>query len=172
MSTLYLVRHAMPAVSSYHNLPPGPDLGTLGQQQAEWIADTLQGRAIRQIWASDFPRVLQTIAPLHGRLPAIQVHTTPALWEREASVESHESLVQRVQGWFLARLPEFQAQTTAIFSHCGPVNMILALLDPEQEHLKYPFVNEFGCLTPCAGIWEVRFTPAGIQGKLQLFPEP
>lgn len=157
MSTLYLIRHAQPATTGYNNLPPGPDLGLLGQQQAEWIADTLQDRGIQQIWASDFPRVLQTLAPLHTRLPALPLHTTSALWEREASLESHESLVQRVRDWFIPRLPEFRAQTTAIFSHCGPLNMLLEYLDPEQTMLAYPYRNEFGCLTPCAGIWELHF---------------
>ena len=172
MSPLYLIRHAQPATTGYDNLPPGPDLGPLGQQQSAWIADTLQDRGIRQIWASDFPRVLQTLAPLRARLPALPLHTTPALWEREASVEAHESLVQRVRDWFLPRLPEFQTQTTAVFSHCGPINMLLECLDPQQTQLAYPFHNEFGCWTPCAGIWELHFTATGIRGQLHPCPIP
>lgn len=170
MTPLYLIRHAQPGPAAYDNLPPGPGLGTLGQQQADWIADQLADQGIQQLWASDFTRTLETLAPLHARLPHLPLHTTPALRERAPDRESHDSLVQRVRDWFMPRLSEFQARPTAIFSHCGPINMLLDCLDPGQTRLTYPFRNEFGCLTPCAGMWVIRFADTGIQGKLQTSP--
>jgi broad specificity phosphatase PhoE len=163
MPTLYLIRHAQPKVPEYDNRYPGPDLGELGIQQAQWIANALQTKGIQQIYASNYPRVMQTLAPLN---PTIRIQTTEALWEREPTIETHESLVERVHRWFSLNQSEIQNTNTAIFSHCGPINMILEYLDPQKTQLDYPFTSPHGCLTPCAGIWEIHFTTTGIEGRL------
>lgn len=169
---LYLIRHAQPLVPDYDNRYPGPDLGTEGHRQTQWITNTLQSKGIRQIYASDYPRVLQTMAPLQLLQPDVLTYTTEALWEREASIESHESLVNRVHQWFASNLADIRSANTAIYSHCGPINMILEYLDPLKTQLKYPYTSPHGCHTPCAGIWELQFTPKGIQGTLTQCPNP
>ena len=169
--TLYLIRHARPHVAGYDNRYPGPDLGEEGHHQAQWIASILQSKGIQQIHTSNYPRVLQTLQPLLLYLPETQIHTTEALWEREPSIESHESLVQRVHAWLRVEIPAIQATTTAIFAHCGPINMILEYLDPRKTQFQYPYTSPHGCHTPCAGIWEIQFTENGIQGHLILTKE-
>jgi broad specificity phosphatase PhoE len=163
---LYLVRHALPEAVHYDNRYPGPNIGAQGNQQAAWIARFLASRNITQVWASDYPRVLQTMAPFLEIANGLRVHTTKALWEREASVEAHECLVKRVHDWFSHSLHEIRKGNTAIFSHCGPINMILEYLDPAKTQLRYPYVCPHGCHTPCAGIWEINLSLAGIQGRL------
>ncbi len=164
--TLHLIRHAQPNVADYDNRYPGPDLGAEGHRQAQWIADTLQSKGLAQIFASDYPRVLQTLQPFLEINPRLPIHTTKALWEREPTIETHQSLQTRVQEWFLQSLPEIKRMPTAIFAHCGPINMILEYLDPDKAHLNYPFTSPHGCHTPCAGIWEIQFTDTAIEGEL------
>lgn len=171
MSTLYLIRHAQPEVQEYSNLFPGPNLGNEGKQQAISIAKVLANKGIEQILASDYPRVQQTIAPLLEMYPHLPVQYYQALWEREPTVETHESLKQRVQVWLTSSSSVIKGKTIAIFSHCGPINMILEYLDPHKTQLQYPYTSLHGCYTPCAGIWEIHFNPTGITGTL-LLQEP
>ena len=171
MPTLYLIRHAQPAVPDYDNRYPGPNLGEEGHRQAQWIAEVLSKKGIQKIFASDYPRVIQTLHPFMDQNPSINVQVTKALWEREPSIETHESLVARVHEWFSANKDEILSTSTAIFAHCGPINMILEYLDPRKTQLQYPYTSPHGCHTPCAGIWEIRFTPKGLEGSLTQFPE-
>ncbi|OQY41955.1 MAG: hypothetical protein B6242_16685 [Anaerolineaceae bacterium 4572_78] len=154
---LYLIRHAEPETLDYDNFFPGPNLGTKGHAQAKVIADYLHDKQITKIYSSDFRRVVQTMQPfLKLTSPHIQPSFVKALREREASVESHASLVERVQTWFQKIEHELTTYHVAIFSHCGPLNMILEYLDPDKNILDYPFTSPHGCHTPLAGIWMLR----------------
>lgn len=172
MPHLYLIRHAQPDVLEYLNSYPGPDLGEAGKAQAQWIAQYLSTKQIQQIWASDYPRVLQTLTPFVEKYTDLKIQTDKALWEREPTLETHESLVQRVHSWFSMHETTIRAKTTAIFSHCDPINMILEYLDPHKTQLQYPYTSPHGCHTPCAGIWEIQLTQTGISGSLTQFPNP
>lgn len=55
----------------------------------------------------------------------------------------------------------------AIFSHCGPLNMVLDTLDPSKSMLTYPFEDEWKCRTPIAGIWKISIINSIVEtGKL------
>lgn len=153
---LYLVRHAIPRTKNYSNVFPGPGLGKRGKIEAQWIANQFRAVRLDQILASSFPRVVQTIKPLLELKPDLPIRFSQAIWEREPSLESHESLFCRVNDWFTEEIPSIHLNTTAIFSHCGPINMILEILDPLKQKLTYPFVSQHGCYTPCAGIWDLE----------------
>ncbi|MEM7036338.1 MAG: histidine phosphatase family protein [Bacteroidota bacterium] len=162
---LYLVRHAQPAPKEYTNQYPGPGLGSIGRKQAEWMARILAGKKVEAIWASDFTRVKESLKPFCEAInEATDIRFSTALREREPALESHESLNNRVKDWFKKAYSEIESETTAIFSHCGPLNMILESLDPKKERLKYPYRSRFGCHTPIAGIWEINLD--SVSGKL------
>jgi len=155
---LYLIRHATPAIEKYHNLPPGPSLGEKGKAEAQKMASWLSGKKIERVLSSDFVRVLETASPfIESYAPHLEIEIQLALREREASVEAHEHLVTRVHTWLHQNWAHLQAIPHAIFSHCGPINMILEALDPEKHILSYPYQCPYGCLTPKGGIWELDF---------------
>lgn len=87
----------------------------------------------------------------------IQHSSAIALRERENEHESHESLVFRVQSWFTNNIHALTCDNTAISNDCGPINMILSYLDPERVLIKYPFKDQYKCLTPTGGLWELEF---------------
>ncbi len=148
---LYLIRHGQPNVETYRGFP-GPPLGELGRAQAKAIASFLDKQAVEELFASDYLRVQQTMEPFRSFCPELNCTIVEALREREKETESHDSLVQRVQNWYVNERKEF-ANSTAIFSHCGPINMILEYLDPSQNILDYPYVSKHLCRTPKGGIW-------------------
>ncbi len=164
---LYLIRHAQPKTLQYKNYFPGPSLGTTGKLQAQKIAAYLRDKNINQVYASDFIRVKETLQPFLAKTSKAVVPVfEKSLWEREKEIESHESLVLRVNSWI-----SIQSSTiipnTAIFSHCGPINMILQYFDPDKEKLDYPYTCPHGCHTPLAGIWELELqTFHLVHGKL------
>jgi 2,3-bisphosphoglycerate-dependent phosphoglycerate mutase len=88
-----------------------------------------------------------------------------SLREREKEIESHESLVKRVHKWYDQNEEYILSKTTAIFSHCGPINMILEYLDPEKTIFAYPYTCQFGCHTPLGSIWEISIIPINALGK-------
>lgn len=147
---LYLIRHAEPEISEYAGFP-GPNLGDIGKKQAQNVANFLQTKPIKRLLTSDYTRVLQTLEPyqIDAKKDAEKL---PVLRERENEVETHEELVARVESWFRKFLLT-ETENTAIFSHCGPINMILFYLDRKQKILNYPFECEYLCLTPKGGIW-------------------
>lgn len=162
---LYLIRHAQPCVNQYAGFP-GPPLGDIGLRQAQNIANFLKQQNIEQIFTSDYIRVQQTLQAFHLVRPHIPITQSIALRERENQIESHESLVQRVENWFVQTVDTLPAQT-AIFSHCGPINMILQYLDSQQTILDYPFCCPYLCLTPKGGIWELYLEGEKlVEGKL------
>lgn len=162
---LFLVRHAQPEPQQYSNQYPGPGLGEIGKEQADWIAGELIKKQIISIWASDFTRTRESLLPFSEAVPQdIDIQFSTALREREPTLESHESLNDRVKDWFSNAHSDIYSNTTAIFSHCGPLNMILEYLDPEKEHFHYPYRSAFGCHTPIAGIWEIDLDQ--VSGKL------
>ena len=162
---LYLIRHAKPALNEYKGFP-GPSLGSIGQEQAAQIASYLSDKGIEQVFSSDYTRVLETYAPFGERHPQLQPQFYSALREREKEVEPHESLLQRVHTWYLAQEPLILSKTTAIFSHCGPINMILEYLDPDKQFLDYPYTCPFGCHTPLAGVWVLEVGAESVMGEL------
>lgn len=162
---LYLVRHAKPAVSEYKGFP-GPSLGEEGKQQAQSIAQYLSDKGIEQVFMSDYTRVQETFAPFHAMLPNLQPSIHLALREREKEVESHESLVERVHEWYRQHEAVILSKPTAIFSHCGPINMLLEYLDPQKELLNYPYTCPYGCHTPLGAVWEMEIKQDLIRGGL------
>ena len=159
MKRLFLIRHALPEIPNYDGLFPGPGLGTEGKIQSELISEFLTTKNIEVVFHSDYTRVIETMKPVLKKLSNSPIpQPTPSLREREASVESHESLVERTHSWLVNSLPEIMKNTTAIFSHCGPINMILEYFDPQKSILKYPFECPHLCHTPIAGIWELEFS--------------
>ncbi|MFK7797423.1 MAG: phosphoglycerate mutase family protein [Aureispira sp.] len=163
--TLYLIRHAKPAISEYKGFP-GPSLGEEGQEQASMIAEYLKDKNIRQVLASDYKRVKETMKPFLLLHPHLNVKEHIALREREKEAESHDSLVNRVQDWFRVNQDMILQQNTAIFSHCGPINMILDYLDPEKTIFKYPHEDVWGCHTPLGKIWAMEWTDTFVTGNL------
>ncbi len=164
---LYLVRHAKPAVNEYKGFP-GPSLGEEGKRQAQSIAQYLSDKGVEQVFMSDYTRVQETFAPFQSLNPKLIPSIQLALREREKEVESHESLVERVQEWYKEQQTVILSKNTAIFSHCGPINMILEHLDPHKNLFDYPYTCPYGCHTPLAGIWELTLDQDLIDGKLLL----
>lgn len=150
---LYLIRHANPNVDEYAGFP-GPELGALGKKQAERIAVFLKSKNIQKVFSSDYTRVLQTLSPFQKENPSIKVEMALALRERENKTETHNSLVRRVENWLIEILPQLNS-ATVIFSHCGPINMILDYLDRGQKLMDYPFCCQYLCLTHKGGIWDL-----------------
>jgi 2,3-bisphosphoglycerate-dependent phosphoglycerate mutase len=163
---LYLIRHGMPAIADYDNRHPGPGLGELGKAQAIWIAQQLRSLGIAQAFASDFTRVLETMEPFMASQGSLKPTTAIALRERDPKVEPHESLVARVQNWWAENEALILAKNTAIFSHCGPLNRILNILDPEETSFQYPFTSPHGCHTDIAGIWRLERNEGQWSGEL------
>lgn len=149
---LYLVRHAEPEIAYYSGFP-GPDLGATGKEQAIRIGNFLKKKNISQILTSDYIRVLQTVEP-YANLTQQKIEKVITLRECEKEIETHEALEERVQNWFQTFL-QSQNKNTVIFSHCGPINMILFYLDLNRKILTYPYECKYLCLTPKAGIWEL-----------------
>lgn len=173
MNTIYLIRHAAPATMDYTNHYPGPELGETGIAQSKWIAEFLSDKSICQVFHSDFPRVVQTMYPyLSSASRPEKITPVIQLRERESSTESHESLASRVQHWLNEHFRDFMKVPVAVFSHCGPLNMILENLDPQKKIFKYPFASPHGCLTPIAGIWEIRIKNNQYSGTLIQCPIP
>lgn len=161
---VYLVRHAEPEINEYSGFP-GPNLGDIGKKQAQNIANFLQKKNIKNLLASDYIRALQTLEPYQINTKR-EAEKLAVLRERENELETHEELVARIETWFKQFLLA-ETENTAIFSHCGPINMILFYLDREQKILDYPFECEYLCLTPKGGIWELHIKNQKlISGKL------
>ena len=152
---LYLIRHAKPEINEYKGFP-GPSLGEEGKDQARSIADYLKDKNIHQVLASDYTRVKETMEPFLLLHPHLNVIEYIALREREKEVESHISLVKRVHEWFSVHQDMIIQENTAIFSHCGPINMILTYLDPNKTIFEYPYRDVWGCHTPLGQIWEIE----------------
>lgn len=164
---LYLVRHAEPEIKSYKGFP-GPSLGEKGQRQATVIAAYLKNENIQQIYTSDYKRVKETLKPFQALFPQIKIEEVKALRERENESESHDSLVHRVHTWFDLNKETLLQSNTAIFSHCGPINMILTYLDPNKTVLDYPYEDIWGCHTPLGQIWQLKFQEGTYSGSLKL----
>jgi|GEM_PF-7031806 len=163
---VYLVRHAAPKEPFYSGFP-GPPLGEHGQLQAQRIGAFLQKKQVDLVFSSDYIRTLQSLAH-YQQLTQKKVHIAKELRERENLIETHDSLVYRVQNWFENFLNS-HSENMVIFSHCGPINMILSYLDPDQTLMDYPYSCEFLCLTPKAGIWELELEDARLlSGRLVL----
>lgn len=170
-SHLYLVRHAEPSVRHYKNYYPGPSLGKKGQEQAKKVAHFLADKNIQKVYASDFLRVQETLQPFLSLSKNIVPTFEKALWERESETESHESLVERVQKWAKQQFSEMLSCNSAIFSHCGPINMLLDFLDANKEKLEYTFTCPYGCHTPMAGVWQLKICDGNLAEGHLLFVE-
>ena len=151
---LYLVRHATPNCKEYEGFP-GPPLGEAGRKEAKRIALFLGEKPIEKIYTSDYIRVLETLNPYRINHQEVPTEIIIPLRERENKMETHESLVQRVHQWFESISPSLKGQTI-IFSHCGPINMILEYLDKHKTILTYPYECPYLCLTPKGGIWQLE----------------
>ncbi len=159
---LYLIRHATPVIPNYKDFP-GPSLGEKGKQEAQKITKFLKEKTIHNILISDYTRVLETLKPYQDYTNCTAKVITE-LRERENEIETHEELVDRVQNWFEKFLRKEPLHNTAIFSHCGPINMILEYLDKEKTILNYPYVCKHLCLTPKGGVWLLNVVDKKLQG--------
>ncbi|MCC5944940.1 MAG: histidine phosphatase family protein [Bernardetiaceae bacterium] len=153
---LYLVRHGQPEISEYSGCP-GPQLGQKGIQQAHRIAEILTKKNITQILGSDYTRVIETAQPFLAKNKQLKYLQFTELRERENEFETHESLVHRVQNWFRSYSMNFESKSIVIFGHCGSLNMILQYLDPELQKMAYPYKDQYQCLTPIGGVWQLEF---------------
>jgi broad specificity phosphatase PhoE len=165
---LYLIRHGQPELTEYFGFP-GPKLGTKGRRQSEEICNILKSKNIKTVLSSDYTRVLETLKPFLKAMQRIEFSEIIELREREKEVESHESLVHRVQSWFLNNLDTITKKETAIFGHCGSINMILFNIDPDLKIMNYPFEDKYKCLTPIGGIWELNFENSKFKGGELIF---
>ena len=68
MTAVYLVRHAQPVYQGYQETPELAPLSEKGCADSERLADFLQGKGIKQIYSSPYPRAVQTLEPLARRL--------------------------------------------------------------------------------------------------------
>jgi 2,3-bisphosphoglycerate-dependent phosphoglycerate mutase len=164
---LYLVRHAEPEIKTYKGFP-GPSLGKKGQIQAEAIAAYLKKKNIQQVYTSDYARVKETLKPFQDLFPQMKIKEVKALRERENELESHDSLVHRVHTWFDFNKAELLQSNTAIFSHCGPINMILMYLDPDKMIFDYPYEDTWGCHTPLGQLWDIKFEERAFSGGVTI----
>ncbi len=153
---LYLIRHGQPEIVEYSGFP-GPNLSLHGHRQAITISEILCNKEIEIALSSDYTRSIETANPFLDSNPRIQFLRTIELREREKENESHESLKDRVQTWFKDNVGIITNTNSAIFGHCGSLNMILFHIDPNQIIMEYPFEDKFKCLTPIGGIWELEF---------------
>ncbi len=83
--TIHLVRHGETLWNAEHRIQgmtPDVPLTKLGEAQADTVADTLSGRPIGAVIASDLLRAIQTATPLAERL-GLLVRTDPALREKD-----------------------------------------------------------------------------------------
>lgn len=88
---LFLVRHCQ----SSGQAPDAP-LTLLGHQQAERLADVLQGRGVARIVSSTYTRAIQSISPLARRL-GLPVETDARLIERNLSPEPLDDWLDRLR---------------------------------------------------------------------------
>jgi len=153
---LYLVRHGQPEISEYSGFP-GPKLGQKGIQQAHKIAEILSKKGITKVLGSDYTRVIETVQPFLTKNKQLAYLQIIELREREKEFETHESLVCRVQNWFRDYQMNLRNENSAIFGHCGSLNMILHYLDTKLDKMVYPYKDQYHCLTPIGGIWELEF---------------
>lgn len=161
-TTLYLVRHALPESIDYRNRPD-PGLSERGRRQAQQIAAFLAEKNIQALWCSANKRAKQTLAAFLQNSPLASSYCE-ALKERQPHLESHERLLQRVHQWWAQHRAEALERNTAIFGHCGTLNMILTYEDPEKKQLAYSFTDKYLCHTPISGIWALDFEQAVLQG--------
>jgi 2,3-bisphosphoglycerate-dependent phosphoglycerate mutase len=93
--TVYLVRHCQPTGQQ-----PNAPLTPLGHEQADRLADALEGLGIRRIVSSPYARARQTAEPLAARLGLV--------------VETDERLVERVLS--PTDLPDWRERVRASFA--------------------------------------------------------
>jgi 2,3-bisphosphoglycerate-dependent phosphoglycerate mutase len=88
---LFLVRHCQTTSQA-----PDAPLTPVGCQQAEHLADVLQGRGIVRIVSSSYTRAVQSIEPLARRL-GLAVETDDRLIERNLSPEPLDDWRERLK---------------------------------------------------------------------------
>ena len=159
---LVLIRHGKPDIGVDSGFP-GPHLEPTGITQAMTIAKVLNNKNIQAVYQSDYTRVLDTAKPFLEAGKPKYVESCIGLREREKRLESHESLVCRAQGWLQSQMPVMSRQNSAVFSHCGPINIILEYLDPGHDLMEYPYIDEYFCRTPMGGVWELVFDDSGFR---------
>jgi 2,3-bisphosphoglycerate-dependent phosphoglycerate mutase len=88
---LFLVRHCQTTSQA-----PDAPLTPIGHQQAEHLADVLQGRGVARIVSSPYTRAVQSIEPLARRL-GLAVETDARLIERNLSPEPLDNWRERLR---------------------------------------------------------------------------
>lgn len=164
---LYLIRHALPAIASYDNRPPGPGLGELGMRQAQWIQEFIAPLLPLQVYSSDFTRSLDTARTALGPKFKDCLNIDGRWRERQAEEESHASLLDRVSNWW----EECHSKNNTdqiVVAHGGSINAMLEILDPTSRIFHYPYRDQWGIYTPIAGIWEIDIS----DHQAQLHPCP
>jgi len=153
---LYLIRHGQPEVEAYSGFP-GPKLSLQGHKQSLAISNILADKKIRCVYSSDYTRAIETANPFLANHPNVEFIKVSELREREKETENHKKFAHRIEKWFSHNLSTLTERNTAIYGHCGTINVILFHLDMQHTKMKYPFEDEFRCYTPMGGIWELRF---------------
>lgn len=178
---LYLVRHgqARAGDGSYDETTP---LSELGHLQAARLADALTAGVLpTAVYASPYPRALETAAPVCRRL-GVQPVIDPDLAEFQLGTGTFESIQQRLDlvvwrpehrgvedgetlGGFSARVAGFcdevvgrhQRESVAVFAHSGTIDAAIrwALGFPPDSLWQH----EFDLTT--ASVTEIEFWPHG-----------
>lgn len=164
---LFLIRHALPAPTSYDNRPPGPGLGEKGIRQAEWISQFIGSYLPARIASSDFTRCMETAQILIASSQESSLEIDIRWRERQAEEESHASLLARISDW-RESLNGKTKPVQIVVAHGGSINAMLELLDPNCTQFSYPYRDQWGIFTPIASIWEINTE----RNQAQLHPCP
>jgi broad specificity phosphatase PhoE len=156
--TVYLVRHATPDWSRTdlrYDLPPGPPLTAVGEQEAAKLGEFLAAAGVNKIYVSPLERTIRTAWLATGTV-AIPVFITQALaeWRRD---ESEAEVMARCRSFMDAALDESQsAGPIALITHGGPIRLLLQNLGLAQAEVDF-YRRQFDRDNPLppAGVWRL-----------------
>jgi broad specificity phosphatase PhoE len=140
MARIYMVRHGRAAAGFGENMDPGLD--ELGRQQADAVADKLQGLGPRLILSSPLRRTQETAAPLAkiwSRAPVIEhaVAEIPSpkgmgleervVWLRKTMAGSWREVPPQLAEWREACVASIAGlrEDAVVFSHYVAINVLM-----------------------------------------------
>ncbi|MBX7235598.1 MAG: histidine phosphatase family protein [Caldilineales bacterium] len=153
---LYLARHATPDWNRKdipYDIPPGPSLVPQGQAEAAQLAAWLDGRGIRQVYASPMARARQTAAIVSAALGATLVEAPDLIESRRG--ETFEAIHARMQRFFAGIVADGDEPLAAV-SHGFPIEVLLQSLGVGADVMA-PLRDRFDHrnVIACAGAWEI-----------------
>lgn len=176
MQTLYLIRHATPDWSRTdlpYELPPGPPLTDLGQAEAEALGYFLAKRQPGPPWySSPLERCLHTaeIASRRAGSPTIQVMSELA---EIRPAEAETEVRARLSAMLAKALAATNGRNAALlFTHGGPVALLLEILGMDPEVVKSQRIFDRGNPLPPAGVWQARRESQTSPWQLELVFHP